>query len=476
MNVALRSASTYLFGPFRLDPIRQILSRDGVRVNLSARLFNTLVYLVANHDRVVSREDIEAAVWPSRTVEENNLGQAIYSLRKALQVAGIEDNPIVTLPGRGYQFGLPVRIEAAEDTAHPAARESAAAAQAVVAVHAAPQPPPARRRRPMVLAASAFGVLVLLAGVAATDLFHATAPAPRDVVVMPAPHSVAVLPFTNLSGDPSQEYFSDGLSEELVGSLGRISALHVAAISSSASLKGKPYSMEDIGRLLHVRAVLEGSVRRDGPRIRVTAKLNDTATGYLLWSHSYESDQGGIFKLQEDLAEAVTSAIQGRLLDADVPKLRLGSTNNPQALDAFLRGMKLRSQYNQESTLKARAAFEQALALDPEYTLAHVQHALVLITIASGSYGLITTDPAVIKKMQDDALAEAQSAVAAAPGLGEAHRVLAVAYAELWDFQRENAEMSRARELSPNDSRVLMAYAQFEAELGRSTVAVEAAE
>jgi TolB-like protein/DNA-binding winged helix-turn-helix (wHTH) protein len=478
MTVALRPAWIYRFGPFRLEPARQTLLRDGVRVSLSARLFNTLVYLVTHHDRVVSREELEAALWPSRTIEENNLPQAIYALRKAIPVEGA-DALIVTVPGRGYQFGLPVHVVAAPDdpveTIYgdvPPAAEPAAEPAAVVS-----RPPPRKwwRRRAILLAVA---ILIALAGFVGMSLtaFRGDPPAAgtHNATSLPPPHSVAVLPFANLSGDPAEEYFSDGLSEELLDSLGRISALHVAASTSSFALKGKPASVQEIGRLLHVRTVLEGSVRRDGNQLRITSRLTDAATGYLIWSHSFESDRGGILLLQQALAEAVTNAVQGRLLVDDAAKLRLGGTNNAEALDAFLLGMKYRNQYTQDGMERALAEFERALTLDPNYTLAHVQHADILVITAQG-HGGTTTDPARVRKMQEDALTEARAAVAAAPDLGEAHRVLSLAYAEIWDFRRESQELARARELAPSNSHVLMSYARLEVDMGRNAHAIDLA-
>jgi TolB-like protein/DNA-binding winged helix-turn-helix (wHTH) protein/Tfp pilus assembly protein PilF len=474
MTVALRPARIYFFAQFRLEPARQTLLQGAVRVNLSARLFNTLVYLVTHHDRVVTREELEAALWPSRTIEENNLPQAIYALRKAIPVEGA-DSLIVTVPGRGYQFGLPVRVVAAPDDQVETIYGDAPSAAEPASIIS-----PARRqvwwlRRPVLLILAVTIALAAFAWVCLT-VFRGdpSAADTRDAAIVPPPHSVAVLPFANLSGDPAEEYFSDGLSEELLDSLGRIGALHVAASTSSFALKGKPASVQEIGRLLHVRTVLEGSVRRDGNQLRITSRLTDATTGYLIWSHSFESDRGGILLLQQALAEAVTNAVQGRLLVDDVAKLRLGGTNNAAALDAFLLGMKYRNQYTQDGMERALVEFERALTLDPNYTLAHVQHADILILSAQG-HGGTTSDPARVRKMQDDALTEARAAVAAAPDLGEAHRVLSLAYAEIWDFRRESQELARARELAPSNSQVLMSYARLEVDSGRNAHAIDLA-
>ena len=179
-----------------------------------------------------------------------------------------------------------------------------------------------------------------------------------------------MLPFVNLSGDASQEYFSDGLTEELLNSLAEINELQVAARTSSFSFKEHP-DIATVARKLNVGAVLEGSVRRSAKTIRITVQLINTVTGFHLWSKTYDRDLGDVLKLQTEIATAVASALKVTLLGDFAAKVELGGTRNPAAFDAYLRGAKARSWIRDTKDLPAAiAAYTEAIRLDPHYALA----------------------------------------------------------------------------------------------------------
>src|SRR6202043_2251978 len=163
---------------------------------------------------------------------------------------------------------------------------------------------------------------------------------PAPATFAPPPHSIAVLPFVNLSGDKEQEYFSDGLTEELLNSLTEVNELQVAARTSAFSFKGKDTDIGTIARKLNVGAVLEGSVRRSGNTVRITTQLINAVTGFHLWSHTYDRDLGEVLKLETEIATAVASALKVTLLGNVAAKVELGGTRNPAAFDAYLRGVK----------------------------------------------------------------------------------------------------------------------------------------
>jgi len=167
-----------------------------------------------------------------------------------------------------------------------------------------------------------------------------SSPAAQPAAFSPPPYSIAVLPFVNMSGDKDQDYFSDGLTEELLNSLAEINELQVAARTSAFSFKGKDTDIGTIARKLNVGAVLEGSVRRSGNTVRITAQLINPITGFHLWSHTYDRDLGDVLKLQADIASAVASALKVTLLEEDATKIELGGTRVPAAFDAYLRGWK----------------------------------------------------------------------------------------------------------------------------------------
>ena len=186
----------------------------------------------------------------------------------------------------------------------------------------------------------------------------------------PPPHSIAVLPFVNLSGDASQDYFSDGLTEELLNSLAEINELQVAARTSSFSFKEHP-DIATVAHKLNVGAVLEGSVRRSSHTIRITVQLINAVTGFHLWSKIYDRDQGDVLKLQTEIATAVAGALKVTLLGDVAAKVELGGTHNPAAFDAYLRGAKAPSSFRDTKDLPAAiAAYTEAIRLDPHYALA----------------------------------------------------------------------------------------------------------
>jgi TolB-like protein len=166
-----------------------------------------------------------------------------------------------------------------------------------------------------------------------------------------------------MSGDPSQEYFSDGLSEELIGALSRIAALRVAARTSAFSFKGKPVTVGDIARALNVGAVLEGSVRRSGTRLRVAVELVNAASGFALWSSTYDRDEGDFLTIQEDIAKSVARNLQANLLAGEAGMLTVGGTQNSRAFDAYLRGMRLKDGLDAVANNAALKAFDEAIAL-----------------------------------------------------------------------------------------------------------------
>jgi TolB-like protein/tetratricopeptide (TPR) repeat protein len=285
------------------------------------------------------------------------------------------------------------------------------------------------------------------------------------VAFAPPAHSVAVLPFLNMSGDPKQDYFSDGLSEELLNSLTSIRDLQVAARTSSFFFKGKEVDLSDIARKLNVGAVLEGSVRKDGSHVRITAQLINAVTGFHLWSHTYDRDLKEVLKLQTEIATAVTTALQATLLADAAATIELGGTQNPAAFDAYLRGKNSdRDKPGRDTLLASIAAFDQAIRLDPGFAKAYASKALSENGFAE-YYGMGPE----IREHFGRARSAARRALELAPELGEAHSAYAKVLGDgFLDFAGALAEHERALGLSPNDSGVLLRAAWFFADIGRS--------
>jgi TolB-like protein/Flp pilus assembly protein TadD len=306
--------------------------------------------------------------------------------------------------------------------------------------------------------------LVVVAGYALVEKPWVRKP-PSAAIFAPPPHSIAVLPFVNMSGDKEQEYFSEGLTEELLNSLARINELQVSARTSSFSFKGKDSDIGTIARRLNVGAVLEGSVRRSGNTVRVTTQLINAVTGYHIWSQTYDRDLGDVLRLQTDIATAVAGALKVTLLSDVAARVSVGGTRSPAALDAYLRGLRQISTAARDEALRS---YSEAVRLDPEYALAYAGRALAtepyLGTVGGSDYreGLA--------RMQ----ADARKAIALAPDLAEAHVALGAYLNLVLELPQASAEFERAVALAPGSARVLAAYGEFASCKGRTDAGLAA--
>jgi TolB-like protein/DNA-binding winged helix-turn-helix (wHTH) protein len=461
VNASASEPGFYAFGAFRLDPVQRVLQHGETPLPLPGRLFDLLLYLVRNPGRVISRDELLGALWRGRHVDERNLDRAISSLRQALRSAGAPDTLIATLSGKGYSFGGAITFVRANP---PALAASQLAAPTPEQAH---HPGPAPRWRPM--AAVAVGALLLsvaLNQIAA--LFHSPPPS----AFTPPPHSVAVLAFANTGGNPAVDYVASGLTDELIDSLGRVPALHVAARTSSLYFSTRSAPVQDIARRLGVGAVLEGAVRQEGNQLRITAELVDGTTGFQIWTRHYDRPAGDILHMQEAIAEAVTNSLQGALAAPDTAQLTLGGTTDSQAFDAYLRGMSLMSAVDEAADRRAIAAFDEAVARDPHFAMAHARRArAVMYEGLNGTF----SDIAAGRALQAEARRAAEQAVALAPALGMAHSTLGyILKCTLTDMARAQAEFARAMELAPNDAAVNLSYGFFQLDRGHIPAALAA--
>jgi TolB-like protein/Flp pilus assembly protein TadD len=288
----------------------------------------------------------------------------------------------------------------------------------------------------------------------------------------PPPHSIAVLPFINLSGDPTQQYFSDGLTEEILNSLTRINELQVSARTSSFLFEDKHPDVVGVAQKLNVASVLEGSVRRSGKTIRVTAQLNNGVTGFHLWSQTYDRDLGDILKLQTDIANAVAGALKITLLGDVSAKIELGGTHNPAAFDAYLRGTKAFASLTEPKVYKtAIAEYTSAIRLDPSYALAFAGRSRVYTAYA----GEVATG-AAIRECYGKAQADARKAIRLAPELAEGHVALGYFFEEgALDFTQAREAFERALALAPGNAKVLRVSSRFLVAMGQFEEGISAA-
>jgi eukaryotic-like serine/threonine-protein kinase len=315
-------------------------------------------------------------------------------------------------------------------------------------------------RNRVVVGLSAIAIIAVVAAIAADHLALSRRVDPTLPAFTPPAHSVAVLPFTNLSGDPKQEYFSDGLSEELINALSHVEALQVSARTSSFSFKGKDADIGTIARKLNVAAVLEGSLRRSGDTVRITAQLINTVNGYHIWSQNYDRNLRDNLALQTDIATAVAQELQVRLLGDEAARIEVGGTHNSEAYDAYLRGMQLEvTVQDTGSARRALAAFDQAVALDPRFAAAHTHRARALRYLA-----VYTADPNEVRELYATARQAAERAVTLAPDSADAHMVLGwqVLVNGYLDFSAAAPEIDRAMALGPGSASVLDGYSGFQ--------------
>jgi serine/threonine-protein kinase len=274
-----------------------------------------------------------------------------------------------------------------------------------------------------------------------------------------------------MSGDRSQEYFSDGLSEELLNRLSSIDELQVAARSSSFSFKGRDTDIGVIARKLNVGAVLEGSIRRSGHTVRISAQLIDAVTGFHIWSETYDRNLGDMLALQTEIANAVASALKVRLLGDVGAKTETGGTRNAAAYDAYLRAAGAYWQQRNVSDLeKAIADYKEAVRLDSNFALAYAEWSIALSALSAfHAHGAAKRD------LHGRARLPALKAVALAPDLAEAHLALAIVHRASLDFQRANEEYERAMALAPGNARILRNYGQFAVLMGHTDAGIAAA-
>jgi TolB-like protein/Tfp pilus assembly protein PilF len=285
-------------------------------------------------------------------------------------------------------------------------------------------------------------------------------------------HSIAVLPFANLSGDAAQDYFADGLTEELIGALARLPSLQVAGRTSSFKFKGSKDDSATIGAKLGVAYLLDGSVRRQGDQARISAELVEARSGFQRWSQTYDHDLKDVLATQASIAEAVAEQLKGALLGGEIAALGAGGTSNPAAYDAYLQGKRVFDLGGDEDAFRAALAqFDAAVADDPNFAAAHAARARVLLTLGDEFSG-----PAAHNKMYAQALAAAKRAVALAPGLAEAQATLADTLASAFlDFAGARAAYAQAIATGAGQSEVLTRYGLFNCDIGEFDAGLAAA-
>src|SRR5712672_309026 len=460
---SLADGYLYRFGQFALDSRKRTVSRADSPISLTPKAFDVLLFLAQNPNRLVTKEELLQAVWGETFVEEGNLTQYIYHLRKALG-----DNPedarlIVTIARKGYQFTADVTVAKAANTAIQAAVQVSTAESSLADTQpalrspvdeAVPKAPKNWRKVAVVGASAAFLAVVCFAS---WRHFGGMTP-PRSQKIM-----LAVLPFENLTGDPNKEYLADGLTEETISHLGRLNPeqLGVIARTSVMGYKHKDERRDQIGRDLSVQYVLENSVRESGSHIRITAQLIQVKDQTHLWAQDYDYLAKDILNVQDDVAKAVAREIRLRLSSQQEPDLARSHLVNPDAFDAYLKGYYFFERNTSKDTEMAAKYFERATQLDPSYALAWA--GLSRVRNWEVNVGLIPAEEG--HRLAREAV---ERALALNPNLAAAHAQMGRIKRQVdFDWAGADASIQRAIALEPGNIEMVTQASASAAILGR---------
>jgi TolB-like protein len=387
----------FSFGEYRIDLERRELWHAETPVHVEPQVFDLLVCLVQNRDRVVSKDDLIASVWGDRIISESTLTSRINAARKAIGDSGGDQKLIRTVPRKGLRFVGAVRTQASGAVSEPATGQ--------------PQDGAREPAHP----------------------------------ALPERPAIAVLPFTNMSGDRQQEYFSDGISEDIITALSKLRWFFVIARNSSFMYKGKAVHLKQVAEELGVGYVLEGSVRKVGDRVRITAQLNDVTTGSHIWAERYDRNFADVFAVQDEITDAIVAAIEPQLYAAENFHARRKPPNSMDAWDLVMRALSHYWRVTRQDNVVAQALLEKAIAIDPNYG----QALGVLATSHSFGAHMGWEDMATAVPIAERAALAAIKIDSEDPW---AHNALGGAYLAMRRFDDSLAEFEVALQLNPNFS------------------------
>src|ERR1700756_3558218 len=451
------------FGVFELDPRAGELRKHGLRVRLQEQPFRVLEMLLEHAGKVVSREELQKKLWPADTFVDfdHGLNKAINKIRGALGDSAESPRFVETVSRRGYRFLAEVKDADAAPARTPEPAIQPHQPQPAAEDPERPNLPGklAEVKNPSLSYAWKILVLVLLLMAASLAIWKLHSwNRPSSAI-----RSLAVLPFESLSNDASQDYFADGMTDELISDLGQISALRVFSRTSVISYKRARKPLPQIARELSVDAVVEGTVLRSGNEVRITAQLIEASADKHLWSQSYEGELRNTLALQNDVARAIADQIRINLNPAEQAALKKVRAVNPEAFESYLKGRYFWNKRTAEGLNVALAYFNQAIDEDPTIAQAYSGLADTYALLGDWQYAVMTPMEALPK-----AKAAAIKALELDSALGEAHNSLAFCLDGFeWDFDSAGKEFQRAIELNPNYATAHHWYAWHLGLLGR---------
>jgi TolB-like protein/DNA-binding winged helix-turn-helix (wHTH) protein/Tfp pilus assembly protein PilF len=455
----------FRFGPFELNPSGRELLKNGMKIKLRGQPYLILELLLNRAGEVVTRNEIREKLWSADTFVdfEHGLNTSVKKLRQVLCDSAETPRYIETVPRLGYRFIAPVEESVPAGTKSPPAVPAIAAeavapdSPAIEVLQSAPKSSFTFARRGFAVAVVALIFIVVLLKTRSHWPF-----APSHAVTAKQFTSMAVLPLENLSNDPSQEYFADGMTAELISDLAQIGSLRIISRTSAMHFKGSHEPLQQIARELNVDAVVEGSVLRAGERVRITAELTDAHSDRNLWSNSYERDQHDVLALQREVALAIAQQVKATLTSQERTALTTARPVNVGAYEAYLQGRFYLNERTPDALTSGVAYLQQAIAKDPDYALAYAG-------LADG-YGLLASyDVRPAMEMMPKAKEAALHALQLDDALAEAHTSLAVIqWGFDWDLPEAEKSFKRALELAPGYAAAHHGYALYLSSLGRN--------
>ena len=397
----------FRFNQITLDPGQYRLSRAGKQIPIEPRAFDLLVYLVENRNRVVTRNELLDNLWKGKVVTDSALGASLKDARKAIGDSGSQQKMIKTVHGRGYQFIAQVS-ESTDDS--PVA-----------------------------------------------DMV----PGSGELLELPEKPSVAVLPFTNMSGDPEQEFFADGLTDELITGLSKVPGLFVIANNSTMTYKGRAVDVKLVAREQGVRFVLEGAIRKSGDKIRVSAQLIDGLSGHHLWAERYESEIEDIFSVQDDISHRVVVELQAKLVTGDRSRPWATGTSNLRAWELVSNVKSRIEKHVREETMIAKPMVLEALELDPNYSAAWCLLGWILWEEAA--WGWVDDSEKSMQKAAD----AARKSLAIDPPYPGGYGLMGYVHHYLGEVEAAIEVSEKGVEIAPSDSGLLALLGNLLVETGR---------
>jgi TolB-like protein/DNA-binding winged helix-turn-helix (wHTH) protein/Tfp pilus assembly protein PilF len=438
-----------------LDLRKYEVRRNGQALRLERIPMELLILLIEKKEELVAREEIIGRLWGNRVFvdTEQGINTAIRKIRLALRDDPEQSRYVQTVVGKGYRFIGPIKVAGNGKDATTIVTPPGAVSREKGAISAISLAPPRTRIGVGMAAVLVIALLLVFA-------FNIRGLRRTRLITNPPIHSIAVLPLDNLSGDPSQDYFVDGMTDELITDLAKIKSLRVISRTSVVQYKSAHKSLPEIAQALNVSAVVEGAVSRSGNRVRITAQLIDARTDVHLWAQDFERDLADTMALQSEMAQTIAHQIRVEMTSDDETRLSPGHQANAKAHDSYLQGRYRWNKKTEQGLGESIAFYQQAIAEDPEYALAYAGLADSYIVLENnGQLPPGEANP----KIKDAAV----RAVEADPSLADGHMVLASAKETEWDWVGAEQEYKRAVELNPGLARAHHWYAILLTELHR---------